>query len=226
VISFKPLPVLSILAIAALAVLVSLGRWQWQRYDEKVAAFNAPVAEMTLAAYTPAPDGLQLVYGVRDGAPGWRVFAPVRTGDAIVFVDADFVPGPQPPRWSDLRVPSALTLGAPIRGAPLRPAGAAPFAAPPRPLERIWYHIDLEAMGRAARLSPVADYYLAAPYVGDDGRTEANPFARAGGGDPLPPERHLGYAVTWFGLALMLVGVYIAYHISVGRLALARKETD
>jgi len=33
---------------------------------------------------------------------------------------------------------------------------------------------------------------------------------------------HLQYAITWFGLAAVLLGVYIAYHISRGRLGWKR----
>ena len=40
--------------------------------------------------------------------------------------------------------------------------------------------------------------------------------------DAMPPARHLGYALTWYGLALVLLAIYFAYHISVGRLAFAR----
>ena len=30
---------------------------------------------------------------------------------------------------------------------------------------------------------------------------------------------HLSYAMTWFGLATVLLGVWFAYHISKGRIA-------
>jgi len=30
---------------------------------------------------------------------------------------------------------------------------------------------------------------------------------------------HLQYAITWFALAIGLLGVYIAYHVSKGRLS-------
>jgi len=30
--------------------------------------------------------------------------------------------------------------------------------------------------------------------------------------------QHLSYAITWFGLAAGLIGVYFAYHMSKGRL--------
>ena len=45
------------------------------------------------------------------------------------------------------------------------------------------------------------------------------PFALAPGADVLPPARHLGYAITWYGLALVLIVIYFAYHVSVGRLS-------
>ena len=31
------------------------------------------------------------------------------------------------------------------------------------------------------------------------------------------PNNHLSYALTWFGLAVVLLGVYLAYHWSQGR---------
>lgn len=225
-ISFRPLPVMTLLALAALAVLLALGRWQWERYGEKLRAAETPPAQVTLSAYEPLPEGVQLVYGVRNGEPGWRVFAPVRDGETVVFVDSNFIPGPASPNWRDVRYPAALSYDAPISGASVPASQPGPFAPAPRPVDHIWYDVDLEAMARTAGLGEVANYYIAAPYVGADGRAAPNPFAQLPGLDPLPPERHLGYAVTWFGLALMLIGVYFAYHISVGRLRLRPQEAD
>jgi len=37
---------------------------------------------------------------------------------------------------------------------------------------------------------------------------------------------HLNYALTWFGVALSLIGVYIAYHINAGRLGLKGRSSD
>ena len=34
------------------------------------------------------------------------------------------------------------------------------------------------------------------------------------------PNNHLQYAITWFGLALGLLGVYLSYHVSKGRFGL------
>jgi len=217
-IRFRPLPLMSLFAVIALAILLLLGRWQWGRYHQKLALARTPVAQMTIANYEPLPEGLQFVHGVEDGQDGWRVFAPVRNGDQVVFVDSDFVAATNPPNWREVRFPTALRLGTPVQGASIRPRPPAPFAPPPRPLERAWYDVDLPAMGRAAGLESVADYYIAAAYVGADGRATPNPFAQAQGADAMPPERHLGYALTWWGLAAALVVIFFAYHRSVGRL--------
>lgn len=219
-IRFRPLWVMTILTIASLALLIALGRWQWDRYQTKLAAANEPVAEMTIAQYTPMEGGIQFVGGIRPDTheSGWRVFVPVQYGDTTVFVDSDWISGTQVPNPSEVRVPPALRVGAPINGASIRPEPPAPLTMAPRPLQRLWFAIDLAAMGRNAGLDNVADYYIAGTYVGEDGRATRNPFALAPGADVLPPARHLGYALTWYGLALVLLGIYFAYHISVGRL--------
>jgi surfeit locus 1 family protein len=178
-IRFRPLIVMTIFSVVALAVLISFGRWQWEKYEEKTAAADEPVAEMTIEQYQPIHDAVQFVHGVRPDTreQGWRVFVPVVFGDSVVFV------------------------------APL-------------PLQRLWFAVDLSAMGRNGGLENVADYYIASSYVGADGRSVANPFALAPGADALPPARHLGYAITWYGLALVLIVIYFAYHVSVGRLSI------
>ncbi len=220
-IRFRPLLVMTILTLAALAVLIGFGRWQWEKYVEKTAAADEPVAEMTIEQYQPIHDAMQFVHGVRPDTreQGWRVFVPVVFGDTIVFVDADFIPEITPPNPTEVRVPATLRGGSPIRGASIRPEPPAPLTLAPRPLQRLWFAVDLNAMGRNGGLENVADYYITSSYMGADGRAVSNPFALAPGADVLPPARHLGYAITWYGLALVLLAIYFAYHSSVGRLS-------
>jgi surfeit locus 1 family protein len=226
-IRFRPLLLMTVMTLLALGVLIALGRWQWEKYELKRALEGAPVAEMALANYEPIEAGIQFVFGTKPGGvAGYRVFTPVRFGDSVVFVDADFIAGIEPPVIAEVRPPASLRFGAPVRGAALRPNAPAPLSQPPQLEQRLWYDIDLPAMGRRAGLDNVADYYLATTYVGQDGRAEPNPFARAAGGDAMPPTRHMGYAFTWWGLAVVLLGVYLAYHASVGRLSLAPRETE
>jgi surfeit locus 1 family protein len=229
-IRFRPLPLMTLLTLVALAILISLGRWQWEKYDLKRAAAEAPVPEMTIANYQPVPDGLQFVHGIRPDTheQGWRVFAPVAYGDETVFIDADFIAGVTAPDPREVRVPAALRYSEPFRGASIRPEPPAPLTLAPRPLQRLWFAVDLDAMGRNAGMENVADYYLAGSYVGEDGRATRNPFALAPGADALPPARHLGYGLTWYGLALVLLVIYFAYHLSVKRLTFAppRRQDD
>jgi surfeit locus 1 family protein len=40
----------------------------------------------------------------------------------------------------------------------------------------------------------------------------------------LPPQRHFGYAITWWGLAIALIGVYLAFHYQKGRLRFRNED--
>ena len=78
-IRFKPLPLMSLLSIIAFAVLISFGRWQWEKYEIKSAAAEEPVAEMTIASYQPVESGIQFARRAPDThEQGWRVFTPVK----------------------------------------------------------------------------------------------------------------------------------------------------
>jgi len=54
-------------------------------------------------------------------------------------------------------------------------------------------------------------------------RTTTNPYGAPTPVDPLPPERHFGYALTWWGLAAALFVIYWVFHASRGRLSLRGK---
>ncbi len=214
----RPLPVMTALSVVALVVLVILGQWQWARYDEKKLLSVTPPSTVALEPFVALPEGLQLVFGARDGAPGWRVFQPVRYGERVVFVDCDYVPGPAPPGWRAVASCKALAQARAVSGVVVTPKGGGAFAAKGDPARRIWYAIDLDAMAAAAGLAAVESHYLAMPYLDATGAAAPNPFAAsAAGAEPLPPERHLGYALTWWGLAGALIGVYLAFHARLGR---------
>ena len=117
-IRFKPLLLMSLLSIIAFGVLISFGRWQWEKYEQKTAAAAEPVAEMTIASYQPVEGGIQFVYGVRTDTreQGWRVFTPVQEGDTIVFVDGEFIPGRDSPNPAEVRVPAAMRRSPTSRG--------------------------------------------------------------------------------------------------------------
>ncbi|HVY03245.1 MAG TPA: SURF1 family protein [Caulobacterales bacterium] len=214
---FKPLPLMTAAAAAALAILILLGNWQWGRYQQKLHARAAPPARVAIADARPLPGKLQLVYALNDEGPAWRVFAPVVHDGRTTFVDTGAVKGLNPPDWRTVPEPFAGPVG--LKG--LAVSGRPPpmTAVKPDTARHVWYAVDLPAMARAAGAPPPTGYYLALDYVGPNGALVANPYADPRAADPLPPERHLGYALTWWGLAGALVGVYAAFHIRAGRLA-------
>ena len=137
------------------------------------------------------------------------------------FVDTGAVAGMNPPDWRTVREPfSPRPIG--LKGAPVRPRPPPWTAAKPNAAEHAWFAVDLPAMAQAAGAPPSTDYYLAPPYVGPSGALAPNPYVDPRTADPLPPERHLGYALTWWGLAGALIAVYAAFHIRAGRLAFGR----
>lgn len=216
----NPLPVMSVLSAIAFVILIAFGQWQWSRYEEKRLLKAATPDAVALEPFTPLPDALQFVFGIRDGAPGWRVFEPVRYGDRVVFVDVGFLPGADAPDVAATAPSRALAEARAVSGEVVRPRRPSALAPKADPARRLWYQVDLAAMTAAAGLEGAETYYVAMPYIGATGAAEPNPFVGAGAADVLPPERHLGYALTWWGLAAALVGVYLAFHARQGRLVI------
>jgi surfeit locus 1 family protein len=218
---FRPLPILTLLSLAALALLVMLGNWQYQRFGEKRLAKAEAPAQTSLGPIAGGAGEPVLIYGVRNGVAGWRVLAPVSVGEGAntetVLVDSAFLEGVAPPPRGERRVPGALAAGVALPGAWTAAPDATVFSPPPDPAARLAYGLDAEALA-AFGLTGVRSEIFATPYVGLDGRPEPNPFANPAAADPLPPERHLGYAWTWWGLAASLLAIYLVYHHRVGRL--------
>ena len=96
------------------------------------------------------------------------------------------------------------------------------FAAQNDPTHNIWYWPDLAAMTASAfaggprkrRGGPQAARTL--PLVIEADAKPAPPGGLPRGGVTRLdlPNRHLEYALTWYGLAATLVGVYLAFAIS------------
>lgn len=238
VMTFRPLPVLTVFTLAALALLVWLGSWQLDRRAWKAgqiaayesAALAAPVdlqdalcngaavagRAVEAATLLPTSDSVE-VYGIGpDGAPGWRRFAAVMTpacaAQPVILAEVGFEPLDTARRGADGRTSQASAPDA-LRFEP--PLGSGPFTPPSNPEAAQFYAFEAGAMERALDRPPgdlTAAWWLAR----DDG---AVPAALS----QTPPERHLGYAVTWFLMALALIAVYALFHVRAGRLSVSRR---
>jgi surfeit locus 1 family protein len=143
--------------------------------------------------------------------PGFHVYTPLETPDGrVVLVNRGFVPAGL--KEAALRpagqLGGAVTLTGLVRGP--RPAGW--FVPPSEPARNMFYWPDHAGMlgmmreGREGRPSPV-------PFFVEADAEPANPGGWPQGGATrlALSNRHLEYALTWYGLALTLVGVFVAF---------------
>jgi surfeit locus 1 family protein len=225
-IRFRPLPVMSLLSLIALGVLVMLGGWQWQRFEEKMALKAAPAVAASLGPVVDMPGASNppVLYGVWAGVAGWRVLQPVRVGAApdikTYLVDAGFIPGVAPPPPDARQAAVRFQAGQTLTGYWAIPGAGDAFTATPDIKNGAFYAFNAPALIAFSDLTALEPQILLTPYKTPQGQSVPNPFSLAA--DPLSPERHFGYALTWWGLALTLIGVYLAFHARAGRLGFGR----
>jgi surfeit locus 1 family protein len=84
----------------------------------------------------------------------------------------------------------------------------------------LWYWPDIATMTDAAYRDAPGTTMTALPFwIDADVQPEPPGGLPKGGATRLElPNRHLEYAITWYGLALTLIGVYLAF--AAGRLKL------
>jgi len=227
--------VLTISTIVAFAILVSLGMWQLQRRDWKHALIeriearaDAPARplEQVLDRWRRDQDVEYMrvemtgelradqeyhIYQIRDGRAGWRVVSPFETGGHIVMLDRGFVPEPlkDPQARADQPVPEGTITVTGLARAP----GQSNFVTPENePQRNRWYWRDLESI--VAQLPPQARDRAAPFFVEAEAGALPGEWPRDGVTQLRLRDKHLSYALTWFGLALTLLGVYAAYIVS------------
>ncbi len=213
-----------------LTAFVSLGYWQIDRYREKqamvesfAAGSESPVelAAQDVAAlpryqhvrvpgaYDPARQVLLDNMPSATGRPGYRVLTPLRRpgSDVLLMVDRGWVPLgatrddlPDVSVRPDEREVSGKLDELPAPGLRLGDAAAPGSTSWPRVLN-FPTRPELEAVLAA----PVEPRVLLLDAGAADGfEREWRPAMRFG------PERHLGYAIQWFALALTLTVIFVA----------------
>jgi surfeit locus 1 family protein len=229
----------AVAAATGLAVLISLGVWQLQRLQWKealIARVTAGVDAPPQAA--PGPDTWQSLdlagweyrpvtvagtfrYDAETyanetlvqprgpfGGFGFFVMTPLATADGwMVYVNRGFVPG-------DRKDPATRVAGnrageTTVVGLLRRPRSRAWFMPADDIDANEWFSRDPGQYARAAGL-PVADV---APYIIDAGFDAGLRGGLPQGGETIVTfaNDHLQYALTWFGLAAGLAGVFVVY---------------
>ena len=219
---------LFVLFAGALAVLVGLGTWQVQRLawkeallatiDERIHADPLPLDDVASRypeiEYVPVTATGRFdhaaerhVFTTWEGESGYDVFTPLLLGEnRAVLVNRGFVPFDRkdPATRADGQVGGEVTVtGLARRGLAEKPSWVVPDNDPAK---NVFYWKDVRAMRETSGLDPAIDVL---PFVVDAGDA-ANPGGLPVGGTTLIdlPNNHLQYAVTWYGLALALCGVF------------------
>ena len=215
---------MSILALAAFSMFAALGTWQLQRRAWKLdliarvdARVHAPPALAPGPAAWPkitaSSDGYRrvsvagafrndketLVQAVTELGPGFWVMTPLVSDRGFtVLVNRGFVP----PERADPGTRSQGQIAGPVVITGLlrlsEPRGG--FLRRNDPVQDRWYSRDVAAIAAARRLQG-----FTAPYFIDADATP-NPGSLPVGGLTVIsfPNSHLVYALTWYGLALMV----------------------
>ncbi len=234
--TFRPYWGMTIACALLLALLCWLGTWQLQRLQWKLALIaqvdrqihmrpidlNQPgmlieepqtnYMHVTVKGRFDNDKEVYLFQSSVSGDPGYHVLTPLIAADGRAFlVDRGFVP-------KEMLAPAARQAGqqtgeVQVTGIWRWPEGKGGFTPPADAVHRIWYWHDLDAF------QAVDHIHLAQPGVIEADATP-NPGGWPLGGQTVVNFRnqHLSYAVTWFGLAACLLGVWLAYHVSRGRI--------
>jgi surfeit locus 1 family protein len=242
---FRPMPILTIVTLICLGVLWMLGSWQWDKFVLKSAAPSQTTtilpATSTVASALEAPnpeyrpvvvDGLIdsriiKISTVQNAVRGYRIFSPVVLEAGGIFVDRGFVAEDQLNR--------IVVLSGQVNLEGVLRVGARPNAYTPDndPASDVWYWPDLPAMALSLGIASMGQaagpgYYVSLTKVDPLGTGDIviNPYADSKGANQIPADRHLGYALTWWGFGLALIGVYIGMHVRAGRLRFGRLRTS
>jgi surfeit locus 1 family protein len=223
----------SFAAAAALAVLIGLGLWQLQRMAWKEALvatlaqrLSAPPVALpqpgdwphltaendeflrvaVTAEFDNGKEGFVYTGGstLRDEThgPGYWVFTPARlAGGNAVMVNRGFVPEVKqnPATRPDGQIAGPVNMIGVLRWPEARglfvPAGDA--------ARNIWFARDSAAIAAAKGIPNAAPFY-----VEMESPEPSGGLPHAGRLQPNLPNNHFQYALTWLGLAAVLVGVY------------------
>ena len=226
----------SVLALAGFAVLIGLGSWQMSRKAWKEGLI-AQIGARVHAAPVPLSEALRQwhdkgdveylhvrvsgrflharerhVFAVDERlGPGFYVYTPLETGKRqLVLVNRGFVPSPlkEPAARPASQIEAEVTLAGLVR----RPMPRGPFTPASEPARNMFYWPDYPNMlasaleAGSADLTPVPFFIEADAEPANEGG-----FPRGGVTRLNLPNRHLEYALTWYGLALALIGVFAAF---------------
>ncbi len=223
---FQPPLGFTLAVVVGLVVTIGLGIWQLERLswkeqliaERQVAFEHSAVPLMMVENPSSEPyrrvrlngtfrHDREMYRGALSprGNPGYHVLTPLETEDgAVLLINRGWIPLElkDPASRLDGQIEGVVDIEAVIR----RDGRPGPLVPDNRPEEKFWFYIDLAAMSRYAGTDDLGNFYL-------DAGPQANPGGFPIGGQTkiYLPNDHFQYALTWFALALGLIGVFVVY---------------
>lgn len=219
----------AVAVLAALAILLSLGTWQVNRlfWKERLIAdlesriHEPPKALAGIEAIAASGGDVDYrplqVTGRFDnsrerhflatwrGNSGFHIYTPLTLADGrSLFVNRGFVPYEN--KEPEMRVLGQLTETVTVKGLARAKLSGKPGSLVPEndPVKNVFYWKDLDAMASSTGLDPakVVPFFL-------DADSTPNPSGLPIGGVTMVelPNNHLQYALTWYGLAAVLLAI-------------------
>ena len=231
--NFKIPVTASLLAITGLVILINLGLWQVDRAAEK----ELILAEME-QRQTTTPLTLQQLDKLTDkghyhlqfsgtllqnytlyldnrivsGKPGFEVIHPVRSGDRVVLVNRGWIP--MPLDRSILPELPKLPEQLDVTGIVYTPTDTLVLKEDILNSDDDWPQL-IQALDMAKLEALYQELGLKIePWILRQDPEQNELFIQEWRYVNMPPERHISYAITWFGLAIALVIIYIAALLS------------
>ena len=187
-----------------LAILLALGAWQVQRLAWKnalIANFDKTKVTITGHFTDTTPQRLLTSY---DGSPAWLLLQGFQTDDGKKrLVSRGKIPQNATLPANNL---ATLTLTGHIQN---HNKGRGYFDVDNKPVENQWYYWDVDAMlGEASDNGTVLHLIPGSP--GTEGLFVEPPKSDLN-------NNHLGYAITWFGLAAALLVMTVVFVMRIVR---------
>lgn len=229
---FKPTLIPTLFTIPALIVLLSLGTWQLQRMQwkiDRIAEVNYKSSKEAVDFPVVIDDFESLEYRrfkvkgeflhdkeahlftgprVHRGKSGYDILTPLKMSDGrIVIVDRGWVPTSL--KNAEKRADSLIQGVVEVEGMLHRGESKGRFTPDNNVEDNLWFWIDISALSSYVE-SPLQDLYIRV--LKNEGGV-ANPVVPVAGEAVIKHKNdHLQYAITWYGLAIVLLVIYVLYH--------------
>ncbi len=242
--TFRPFLWLTIVALPALLVLIGLGSWQLQRLQWKndlvsscearsaakaiaVPSANAKLDELefqslVLKGVFQHQKETFLTGRTYEGNAGFHVVTPLVLDDGrIILVNRGWVSEDyRDPATREFSQVAGKVL---VAGILRQPRLKGYFVPENEPKNGFWFTLVPSQINQHLALgnTAIGNFYADALRKSDvltlpiAAKTKLN-----------LRNAHLSYALTWYGIALSLIGVYVAFHYQAGRLQFGRRQRN